>query len=626
MKFKLLFLVLLITGSELFAQDYTTSIVFPATYQVGDYVEFLKVSPTDAGSSGYYQISISYTRGNIAAAASHLASISHSNPAVWREVGRVNGNPYVSNGVYSFTIDCNTEYNNARFRVRAINTYGVSAAIAVNITVHAINNNSSWTTLNNTGNDLTVNTFLPMTDEWTLYTGNDFSAAGANLAIKATEGGNVGINTADPLVKLTTRSNVNALPATSGTNQSAGAFRVEGGDNAVIDFGANSVNTWIQATDKTSLASLYNLNLNPNGGNVGIGTTNPGDVFQVSNGSTTRFQVARTQGIWVNNEVNGGTPAAPDNLYLNYSSHTNTLLNLNGGNVGIGTTSPSQKFVVSNGGAEGLEVYTNQPNGTVGLQVYNRSTSAYNKMELDASQFALMNGNVGIGITNPLAMLHISDAGSSSNAYAQFNGDLIIQGNPGNRTSTTGASLEFVTPANTDGSNPWGQGRIITVAGNTYSGNATGKMILGTRRWFDKGTGIGTSWNYGDDIVITGDGSVGVGTTTTPAGYKFAVAGNVIAESMTVKLQANWPDYTFKKDYKLMPLSELKTYVDKNQHLPEVPSAAEVAKDGQNLGEMNKLLLKKVEELTLYLIEKDKQIKEISDQLKVIQTQLKQQK
>jgi len=91
---------------------------------------------------------------------------------------------------------------------------------------------------------------------------------------------------------------------------------------------------------------------------------------------------------------------------------------------------------------------------------------------------------------------------------------------------------------------------------------------------------------------------------------------------MTVDLQANWPDYVFKKNFQLAPLSEVKAYIDKNEHLPGVPTAEQVSKTGINLGEMNALLLKKVEELTLYLIEKDKQDKEKEARLQSQQHQI----
>jgi hypothetical protein len=123
---------------------------------------------------------------------------------------------------------------------------------------------------------------------------------------------------------------------------------------------------------------------------------------------------------------------------------------------------------------------------------------------------------------------------------------------------------------------------------------------------------------------ISSSGNVGIGATNTN-GYKFAVNGDAVANSMTVKLYP-WADYVFEKGYSLMPLADLKTYINKNHHLPEIPSAAEVEKNGLNLGEINKLLTKKIEELTLYLIEKDKEIKDLKtnqeEQLKEIKIQL----
>nr|WP_068892972.1 hypothetical protein [Pedobacter panaciterrae] len=113
-------------------------------------------------------------------------------------------------------------------------------------------------------------------------------------------------------------------------------------------------------------------------------------------------------------------------------------------------------------------------------------------------------------------------------------------------------------------------------------------------------------------MYISTVGNVGVGTSDTK-GYKLAVAGNMIAESVTVKLQGAWPDYVFAKDYKLPSLKETEQHIKEKGHLQGIPSAEEVKSNGIDLGEMNAKLLKKIEELTLYLI----------DQNKLIQTQQK---
>lgn len=190
-----------------YVSEYETSVTFPAGYAIGNYIEFLRVNPINAGASGYYQISISYTRGNIAAAATHLAAISHANSAVWREIGRINNNPYVGSGV-NFTVDCNTESANPRFRIRAINTLGINTPITINIKVSSINLNSSYSALSATGTDLTVTKFLPMTSDWDLYVGNVVTTNGASLAIKAIQNGNVGIGTSTPDEKLTVKGKI----------------------------------------------------------------------------------------------------------------------------------------------------------------------------------------------------------------------------------------------------------------------------------------------------------------------------------------------------------------------------------------------------------------------------------
>jgi hypothetical protein len=86
-----------------------------------------------------------------------------------------------------------------------------------------------------------------------------------------------------------------------------------------------------------------------------------------------------------------------------------------------------------------------------------------------------------------------------------------------------------------------------------------------------------------------------------------------------VKLRGNWPDFVFSKDYYLMALSELKIFIEKNNHLPDFPSAAEIKNDeGITLGEMNALLTKKVEELTLYIIQQNERIEKLEKAIKTI--------
>ena len=385
------------------------------------------------------------------------------------------------------------------------------------------------------------------------------------------------------------------------------------------------------------------------------------------------------------------------------------------GNVGIGTTSPRGQFDVAGTGdiflsnnpiaGTGQSIYLP---GHIFLAPYNGSDWTYlQARRFDNSgsthlQFRTWNagsltdamvitsiGRIGIGTYSPIAKLHIVSGGSSSSPgnASPISGDLVVQSNSVGRSSSVGASLEFVLPANSDGSNLWGQGRIITVAGSNISGHATGMMILGTRRYFDKGAGV--QWNYGDDIVISGNGNVGMGTTTpirklhvsgtantvarieatddgyaslefagnnktwqlskrpsvnysdalqlyyhdgstwssphvtflpggnvgigttTPGSFKLAVNGKIWGTEVQVALSNPGPDYVFEPTYDLKPLSEIETYIKENKHLPEVPSAKEMEANGVQLGEMNMLLLKKVEELTLHLIEQNRKLDEM---------------
>ncbi|MES2807006.1 MAG: hypothetical protein V4619_00165 [Bacteroidota bacterium] len=186
-----------------------------------------------------------------------------------------------------------------------------------------------------------------------------------------------------------------------------------------------------------------------------------------------------------------------------------------------------------------------------------------------------------------------------------------------------------------------------TAALTSYGGSATWLAVPSVSMYYEKSADLGmiNSWHPSvswkplhikaanisflsyDILGLYQDasGKVGIGTTTPREAL--SVNGTVRAKEMKVEL-ANWPDYVFKPNYRLPLLSEVKDYIDKHQHLPEMPSETEVAKNGISLGDIAKLQTKKIEELTLYLIEKDKQIrmqKEENAKIKTELNQLKQQ-
>jgi hypothetical protein len=125
------------------------------------------------------------------------------------------------------------------------------------------------------------------------------------------------------------------------------------------------------------------------------------------------------------------------------------------------------------------------------------------------------------------------------------------------------------------------------------------------------------------NMIVTTDGKVGIGTNDTK-GYKLAVAGTlgvkgkITAEEIQVIVPA-WSDYVFKSDYNLRSLKDVEGFIKQNGHLPEIPSEKEVTENGVQLGEMNALLLKKIEELTLYVIEQNKTIQTMQAQLTDLQ-------
>jgi hypothetical protein len=279
------------------------------------------------------------------------------------------------------------------------------------------------------------------------------------------------------------------------------------------------------------------------------------------------------------NNVGIGTPATAGLLHVKNNSTdflTSTASFDIGTNAAPGGWAPGVRILNSSGsdGTDGVAFGARGSGTTVNYAFISFPSTASGILGYNSDKILVLNnaGNVGIGTITPTAgsRLHVANVATSS---------VEIESTGGGRAQTNyKAGSDFATGINIDGN--------FGIVPNTDVSGATGL-------WMNQ------------------SGNISIGTTD-PQGYKLAVNGSAIATSMTVKLNANWPDFAFKPAYKLPSLTDIKTYIDKNHHLQDVPSTAEVKRNGHNLGEMNIVLLKKVEELTLYLIELNKTTAELT--------------
>jgi hypothetical protein len=242
------------------------------------------------------------------------------------------------------------------------------------------------------------------------------------------------------------------------------------------------------------------------------------------------------------------------------------------------------------------------------------------------------NGNIVISCTG-VNTQNIAVTGTAQ-AIWLASGNYIYNANSGNvGIGTTGApttKLEIVGTTKTTGlqiPTGAGAGKVLTSDAN---GIGTWQTADFSNGWKLAGNGntdlssfIGTTINQPlifktnnlERVRINGDGTtflngkLSIGDAQYfNSDYALSVKGQILAERVVVLLKSTWPDYTFASDYKLMPLYQVEEYINKNKHLPGVPSEQEVKEKGIELGDMNAVLLEKVEELTLHAIEHKKVI------------------
>ena len=243
------------------------------------------------------------------------------------------------------------------------------------------------------------------------------------------------------------------------------------------------------------------------------------------------------------------------------------------------------------------------------------SSPEYQLFQHDLERMTIQsNGMVGIHVPEPQRTLHVSNRwrheaairisnDQYSNPYNHLNQHVATLGIAELAVPSAGGLFSTLADANDF---------VIRTAGG--DGDPDSDIILTTH---NAGAQIrfATTEVTGQEferMTIFDNGNVGIGMTQAPYA-KLAVNGTICAEEVKVLLTttsdaACWPDYVFDDEYQLMPIPALEQWVKTHKHLPDVPSQIDVEKNGVDLGAMQAQLLRKVEELTLYIIEQNKTI------------------
>ena len=292
----------------------------------------------------------------------------------------------------------------------------------------------------------------------------------------------------------------------------------------------------------------------------------------------------------------------------------------NNGNLGLGTSTPAQDIHAISGNTPTIRL-EQDASSSLSVRTWDVGASHSSFFIKDvtnssavpfriaagapASSFEInSSGAVGVGTSSPASRFHFFE---SVNANT-----ILMAENP-----NTGSSAAGVLRAQSDTAivnfQAHGSGRTISRFGQTLASWAEflqvagNGLILGTLE--SKPLILGT--NSANRVHITGTGSVGIGTSSPTSllhvsgGDIRVQGGSFIDDGVTL----NAPDYVFEPDYRLMPIEDLKEFVAREKHLPNVPSAAEIKEKGLNLSQFQMRLLEKIEELALYTLEQQEQIK-----------------
>jgi hypothetical protein len=304
--------------------------------------------------------------------------------------------------------------------------------------------------------------------------------------------------------------------------------------------------------------------------------TGTGATITIPNKGIVNLQYDGDEQMWVVKSSNKGISASGGGYW---DTDGLNIFNINTNNVGIGTNTPATKLTIQTpinttgwthvGGADSIIV--GEGIGGVSAAIGTFTNHAFRLVAGTAGKVSLYpTGEVTVG-TNSTPSFGRFTVETPNNSF-------------GISHTSTGGNI------------------LATNIGGTSAG--IGTFSFTNMRIFSNSVSC--------ILIAAATGNVGIGTDNPT--YKLSVNGNI--RSKEVVVETGWADYVFQKNYKLPSLRDVEKYIEVNKHLPNIPSAAEIEANGLHLGDTQKKMMEKIEELTLYLIEANKRIEKLEQLIK----------
>lgn len=353
----------------------------------------------------------------------------------------------------------------------------------------------------------------------------------------------------------------------------------------------------------------YSQNTFPTGAgtNVGIGTTTPSTRLQITSAT------AGTSGVRLTNLTSSSatTPSILGKALTVDASGNMVLVPV------VNSTSSLTTFYTGDGSLSG-----NRTVSMGGRSITFNPSTANSQFYINGST-----GNVGVGTVTPTAKLEVKGGLPNGTVFAtldeKFDKSIVFNAGSLAGASTKYRSIRFFDfpQSNYDPKpmvwfgiedrNDFGRYRLVAETDGHTQMVVLDKTQTEVMKVLDDGN------NKTTFTLPKSDSYLGIGTSNFVDGadtYRLAVKGAIRADR--VKVYTTWADYVFEENYNLPTLEEVEKHIKEKGHLKDIPSAATVEQNGIELGEMNKLLLQKIEELTLYVIQLNKELADVKEQIK----------